>query len=62
VARLGGSFVQHAPHYIWNYAPQLINRDALEDAFAKLLTNNQGWGSLADEHSLPQSRGEGLAW
>jgi hypothetical protein len=46
----GGALVQHPPHYIWNLAPRLLDRAVLEDAFAKLLDTNEGWGSLAEEH------------
>ena len=46
----GGSVIQHPPHNVWNNAPQLLDRAAVEDAFAKLLDNSGGWGALADEH------------
>jgi hypothetical protein len=46
----GGAVVQHPPHHVWNDAPQLHDRAAIEDAFARLLDSHSGWGALADEH------------
>src|SRR5262245_4115136 len=45
-----GSLVHHVPHYVWNYAPGLLDREAIEDAFARQLDASEGWGALAEEH------------
>jgi hypothetical protein len=45
-----GSLVQHVPHYVWNYAPELLDRQTIEDAFARQLDASEGWGALAEEH------------
>jgi len=45
-----GSLVQNVPHYVWNYAPGLLDREAIEDAFARQLDASDGWGALAEEH------------
>jgi hypothetical protein len=46
----GGSLVYHVPHYVTNHAPDLLDRAAVEDAFARLLDLTEGWGDLATEH------------
>jgi hypothetical protein len=46
----GGSLVHHVPHNVTNYVPGLLDRAAVEDAFAGLLDLDGGWGSLATEH------------
>jgi hypothetical protein len=45
-----GSVVQQPPHYVWNDAPDLLDRAAIEGAFARLLDRTDGWGALAEEH------------
>jgi hypothetical protein len=45
-----GSVVLRPPHHLWNDAPELLDREAIEDAFASLLDRTNGWGMLADEH------------
>jgi hypothetical protein len=45
-----GSVVQHPPHHVWNDAPDLLDREAVEGAFARLLDSTNGWGALAEEH------------
>jgi len=45
-----GTIVQHPPHYVWNRASQLLSREELEEAFARLLDRTDGWDALADEH------------
>jgi hypothetical protein len=45
-----GALVQNVPHYVWNYAPALLDRQAIEDAFARQLDDVEGWGALASEH------------
>jgi hypothetical protein len=45
-----GTVVQHPPHHVWNEATDLLDRQAIEDAFARLLDSTNGWGALAEEH------------
>jgi hypothetical protein len=45
-----GTVVQFPPHHLWNDVPDLLNRAAVEDAFARLLDRTNGWGTLAEEH------------
>jgi hypothetical protein len=45
-----GSLVQHVPHYVWNKAPALLDRQTIEDAFAAQLDQTEGWGALASAH------------
>jgi hypothetical protein len=45
-----GSVVLQPPHHLWNDAPDLLDRAAIEDAFARLLDRTNGWGTLAEEH------------
>jgi hypothetical protein len=42
--------LQSVPHEIRNYAPAIIGRGQIEDAFFKLTTSTGGWSALADEH------------
>ena len=46
----GATVIQFPPHYVWNMAPELLDRAAVEDAFARLLDTTGGWGELAEEH------------
>ena len=45
-----GTLIQSVPHEITNEAPELLSRQDLEDAFARLLDQTAGWGILAEEH------------
>jgi hypothetical protein len=46
----GGSLVGHPPHNLTNHAPELLDRAAIEAAFAALVDSTNSWGDLADEH------------
>jgi hypothetical protein len=46
----GGSLVGHPPHNLTNYVPALLDRRAVEAAFAALVDSTNSWGELADEH------------
>jgi hypothetical protein len=46
----GGALVGHPPHNLTNYAPELLDRRAVEAALAALVDSTNGWGELADEH------------
>ena len=45
-----GWLVGHPPHNLINYVPELLDRGAVEGAFAALVDSTNSWGELADEH------------